>query len=115
MNLLFDTQAFLWWSTDPAKLSRAALAACQDRSIQLILSVVSAWEMQIKLQLCKLTLATPLVLLIERQQQLNNIQVLPVLLPHVSGLATLPPHHKDPFDRLIMAQANAETLVIISA
>jgi PIN domain nuclease of toxin-antitoxin system len=115
MNLLLDTQAFLWWATARDKLSSAALTACQDHANMLIVSVVSVWEIQIKLQLGKLTIASSLERLVENQVQVNRMQVLPVLLPHVHGVATLPSHHKDPFDRLLIAQAVVESLTLVSA
>jgi PIN domain nuclease of toxin-antitoxin system len=115
MNLLLDTQAFLWWSDAPNKLSRPALAALQDPANQLILSVVSVWEVQIKLNAGKLTIASSLEHLIETQQQTNNVQVLPVYLDHVYPLASLPLVHKDPFDRLLIAQAITEELTLVSA
>jgi PIN domain nuclease of toxin-antitoxin system len=115
MNLLLDTHAFLWWCSAPNRLSATALAACQDRNNSLSTSVVSAWEIQIKVQLGKLAIPSALEDLLQHQQQVNNMQVLPVLLPHVYALATLPPHHKDPFDRLIVAQAAVENMMIVSA
>ena len=115
MNLLLDTQVFLWWATAPEKLSGAALTACQDRTNALILSVVSVWEIQIKLQLGKLKIASSIERLVENQVQVNRVQVLPVLLPHVYGLAALPSHHKDPFDRLLIAQASLEGLTIVTS
>jgi PIN domain nuclease of toxin-antitoxin system len=79
-----------------------------------LLSVASAWEMQIKLQLGKLDLRLPLAEVIASQQQSNDIQVLSVALGHVLALQDLPAHHKDPFDRLLIAQANVEEAVLIS-
>ena len=114
MKLLLDTHTFIWWDSNPAKLSAQALALCQDRQNSLLLSVASVWEMQIKLQLDKLKLTLPLSELIESQQQTNHLEVLPVLLPHVLALRHLPAHHKDPFDRLLIAQANVEDVVIVS-
>jgi PIN domain nuclease of toxin-antitoxin system len=70
--------------------------------------------MQIKFQLGKLKLTLPLSELIESQQQTNQLEVLPVLLPHVLALQHLPAHHKDPFDRLLIAQASVEDIVIVS-
>jgi PIN domain nuclease of toxin-antitoxin system len=70
--------------------------------------------MQIKLQLGKLRLTVPLERLIENQQRTNHIEVLPVTLPHVFALKHLPAHHKDPFDRLLVAQTNAEGAVLVS-
>ena len=73
MKLLLDTHTFIWWDSEPGKLFRQALSLCQDRQNLLLLSVVSVWEMQIKLQLDKLKLTVPLADLIESQQQTNNL------------------------------------------
>ena len=113
MKLLLDTHAFIWWDSEPAKLSLQALAQCQDRANNLLLSVASVWEMQIKFQLGKLKLNLPLAEIIASQQQKNNIAVVPVELAHVLALQTLPPHHKDPFDRLLIAQANFEGATLL--
>jgi PIN domain nuclease of toxin-antitoxin system len=114
MRLLLDTHTFIWWDSEPAKLSAQALALCQDRQNSLLLSVASVWEMQIKFQLGKLKLTLPLSELIENQQQTNHIEILPILLPHVLAVQHLPAHHKDPFDRLLIAQANVEDVIIVS-
>lgn len=114
MKLLFDTHAFIWWDSDPSRLSPRVLALCQDRANVLLLSVASAWEMQIKVQLGKLELATPLGELIRRQQEVNGVELLPVALDHVLALHDLPPHHRDPFDRLLVAQANIEKAVLVT-
>lgn len=103
MKLLLDTHAFIWWDSEPAKPSPQVLSLCQDRQNTLFLSAASVWEMQIKLQMGKLKLTLPLAELIESQQQTNNLQILPVLLTHVLALEHLPAHHKDPFDRLLIA------------
>lgn len=115
MKLLLDTHAFIWWDSEPAKLSSQVLALCQDRANTLLLSVASVWEMQIKLQLGKLKLNLPLAELIESQQRTNNIETLPVVLAHVLALQSLPVHHKDPFDRLLIAQANIEGAVLATS
>lgn len=115
MKLLLDTHIFIWWDSEPAKLSPQVLALCQDRTNTVLLSVASVWEMQIKLQLGKLKLTLPLAEIIESQQQRNNIEILPVLLTHVLALQSLPAHHKDPFDRLLIAQANVEEAVLASS
>jgi PIN domain nuclease of toxin-antitoxin system len=114
MKVLLDTHAFIWWDSDPAKLSPQARAACGDRANIVLLSVASAWEMQIKQQLGKLNLRLPLAAVIASQQQINDIQVLPVALAHVLALQDLPAHHKDPFDRRLIAQANVEEAVLFS-
>ena len=114
MKLLLDTHVFIWWDSEPASLSSQALALCQDRANTVLLSVASVWEMQIKLQLGKLKLSLPLAEVIESQERINNIEVLPIILAHVLALQNLPAHHKDPFDRLLIAQANVEGAVLIS-
>ena len=114
MKLLLDTHAFIWWDSESSKLSLQVLNLCQDRANTLLLSVVSIWEMQIKLQLGKLKLNLPLARLIESQQQTNEIEILPIILPHVLELDSLPAHHKDPFDRLLIAQARIEDAILIS-
>jgi len=114
MKLLLDTHTFIWWDSEPARLSLHALALCQDRQNVLLLSVVSVWEMQIKLQLGKLRLALPLKEIIETQQQTNSIEILPVTLAHVLALENLPAYHKDPFDRLLVAQATGLINPLIS-
>ena len=114
MKLLLDTHTFIWWDSEPAKLSASALSACQDQANTLILSVVSVWEIQIKSQLGKLKLNMPLSEIIQSQRQMNNVQILTVELDHVLELQNLPYHHKDPFDRLLIAQANVEDVLLVS-
>ena len=114
MKVLLDTHAFIWWDSEPTKLSARALALCQDPANTLMFSVVSAWEMQIKFQLGKLTLKLPLETVLEGQRQANQLEILPVMLPHVLALQSLPIPHKDPFDRLLIAQAIVEGATLIS-
>lgn len=108
MKLLLDMHTFIWWDSEPAKLSPQVLVLCQDRQNVLLLSVVSIWEMQIKLHLGKLRLALPLKEIVESQRRTNGIEILPITLEHVVALENLPAHHKDPFDRLLVAQAIVE-------
>lgn len=115
MRLLLDTHVFLWVVSAPEKLSTAARSACEDRSNRLVLSVASVWEMQIKVQLGKLRLASSLDRLIDTQRRVNDFQILSVELEHVFALSGLAPHHKDPFDRLLIAQADSENLTLVSA
>ena len=114
MKLLLDTHTFIWWDSAPNKLSPQVLALCQDQSNEMLLSVASVWEMQIKLQLGKLQLKLSLKEVIEGQQQTNNVQVLQITLAHVLALEGLPTPHKDPFDRLLIAQANVESAILVS-
>jgi PIN domain nuclease of toxin-antitoxin system len=115
MKLLLDTHIFIWWADQPEKLSPAALSALEDEANELLLSVASVWEMQIKIQLGKLKLSLPLKELIKNQQETNDLTVSPVTLTNVLALETLPFHHKDPFDRLLIAQSIEEDLTLVSA
>jgi PIN domain nuclease of toxin-antitoxin system len=114
MKLLLDTHIFIWWANQPDKLSQAALSALQDEANELLLSVATVWEMQIKIQLAKLKLSLPLNELVESQQEINNLKILPVALNHVLALDALPYHHKDPFDRLLIAQSLEEGATLVS-
>jgi PIN domain nuclease of toxin-antitoxin system len=114
MKLLLDTHTFLWLDSSPEKLSQTALAACEDPANQLYLSVVSAWEIQIKRQINRLQLGTPLDQMIRGQQSANDLRILPVELQHIYVLDELPLHHNDPFDRLLIAQAKAEQAWLVS-
>ena len=114
MKIILDTHAFIWWDSQQTKLSAKALHLCQDPSHTMILSVASVWEMQIKLQLGKLTVKLPLSEIIAIQQEANRLDILPINLQHVLALDGLPTHHKDPFDRLLVVQANIEGAVLLS-
>ena len=114
MKLLLDTHTFIWWDSEPQRRSQQVLKMCQDPDNVLLASVASLWEMQIKLQLGKLKLNKPLTELVSGQQAINNIEILDVKLEHVLALAKLPSHHKDPFDRLLIAQADIEEAILVS-
>ncbi len=114
MKLLLDSHTFLWWASEPAKLSSTALTLCSDPANSLLLSSASAWEVQIKHSLGKLGLTLPLSTLLA-QQRANGLGILPVTVDHVLLLDTLPYHHKDPFDRLIIAQAIVEGASVVTA
>jgi len=114
MNLLLDTHTFIWWADEPEKLSADALQALEDENNHLLFSLVSVWEMQIKIQLGKMQLSLPLKDLIESQEQANELKVLPVTREHIFALDSLPFHHKDPFDRLLIAQGMVENAIIVS-
>ncbi|MCC6300921.1 MAG: type II toxin-antitoxin system VapC family toxin [Anaerolineales bacterium] len=114
MKVLLDTHAFLWWDSEPERLSEDALVLCENPSTTLLLSAASIWEMQIKIQLGKLKIDLPLADVIEQQQE-NGVEILAVQSSHVLELSNLPFHHKDPFDRLLVAQARVEETAILSA
>ena len=114
MKLLLDTHTFIGWDSEPQRLSQQILNMCQDPENELLVSVASLWEMQIKLQLGKLELNKPLAELVSGQQEINKIDILDVKLKHILALAKLPPHHKDPFDRLLIAQTDIEEAILVS-
>ncbi|MEI9894515.1 MAG: type II toxin-antitoxin system VapC family toxin [Chthoniobacter sp.] len=104
MKLLLDTHAFIWWDGGDARLSPAALAACQSPENTVHLSLASVWELQIKIQLGKLALRIPLSEVLRDQQTRNRLLLEPVELEDILALTTLPSHHRDPFDRMLVAQ-----------
>ena len=114
MKLLFDTHTFIWWDSEPSRLSASVYAACHDSNNQLLLSVASVWEMQIKVQIGKMKLSLPLDDIVAHQVKNNKVRLLPITLPHVLTLDTLPLYHKDPFDRILIAQANTEGATLLS-
>jgi PIN domain nuclease of toxin-antitoxin system len=114
MKLLLDTHAFIWWDSAPAQLSAPALAALRDPANEVWLSVASVWEMVIKCQLGKITLRLPLADVVT-QQQANGVRILPVTLAHTLAVEGLPAIHMDPFDRLLIAQANVENAELVPA
>lgn len=115
MNVLIDTHVFLWLNEAPEKLSASALQLCERSDVRLYLSLVSVWEIQIKQQLGKLSLSTPWQTMIQRQQQDNELKLLPIELSHIEQLQALPAVHRDPFDRLLIAQAIQESMTIVTS
>ena len=114
MNLLLDTHIFIWWNESSALMPQEASVLCQDLDNQLFLSLASIWELQIKQQLGKYQFRLPLQSIIEHHQTLNNLQLLPINLAHIFALQNLPMHHKDPFDRLLIAQQQIENMRLLT-
>lgn len=115
MQLLLDTHTFLWWVSDAPELTGKARKAIADGANVCYLSLASCWEMAIKASLGKLSLATPLEQFIPEQLAANAISLLPIDFRHAARVESLPFHHRDPFDRLLVAQAQTEKLAIVSA
>lgn len=115
MKALLDTQVFLWWISDDPRLSSRASAIITDGENRLFLSAASGWEIAIKVRLGRLTLPEPLETFVPEQMALNAIEGLPIQMSHALHVYTLPDHHRDPFDRLLIAQAQLENLPILSA
>ncbi|MCG3158551.1 MAG: hypothetical protein DKINENOH_05195 [bacterium] len=114
MNLLLDTHAFLWFIKNDASLSLRARGLIEEPENKRLLSIVSLWEIAIKASLGKIVLKLPFDALMPRQLQENDIDLLPIALPHLGLVERLPFHHRDPFDRLIIAQSLVENLPLVS-
>lgn len=113
--MLLDTHAFLWWINDDPRLSEAAREILSDGQREVLFSAASGWEMAIKVGLGKLRVTGSLGSYLSARLLENAIEVLPVSLRHASGVAELPNYHRDPFDRLLVAQAIAEDLAFLTA
>ncbi|MBA4158850.1 MAG: type II toxin-antitoxin system VapC family toxin [Gemmatimonadetes bacterium] len=115
MALLLDTHAFLWFIDDDPRLSPTAAEQIGDPAARVLVSVVSLWEIVIKLGTGKLSLDRSPADLWPESLAANHFEALPVTAEHVLAVAPLPLHHRDPFDRLLLAQAVAEGLQVVSA
>jgi PIN domain nuclease of toxin-antitoxin system len=115
MKLLLDTHSFLWFIVGHSQLSRLARTLIEDPTHQPFLSMASVWEMAIKVSLGKLKIEAPFEAFLAHQLDLNGIELLPIQLRHVALVTTLPFHHRDPFDRLLIAQAQAEQMPVLSS
>jgi PIN domain nuclease of toxin-antitoxin system len=114
MNLILDTHSFLWFIMGSPRLSGNARTLIEEDAHGKRLSTASLWEMAIKLSLGRLTLAEPFGVLIPQQMRVSGIEILNIAIDHLAALTTLPFHHRDPFDRLIIAQAIVEQCPIVS-
>ncbi|HEX5727235.1 MAG TPA: type II toxin-antitoxin system VapC family toxin [Longimicrobiaceae bacterium] len=115
MKLLLDTHALLWFLGGNERLSAQARSAIEDLSNQRLFSMAGAWEVAIKVSLGKLSLHAPFEQLVPGELRANAIELLPILPQHVIALASLPFHHRDPFDRMLVAQATVEGASVVSA
>ncbi len=115
MRLLLDTHALLFWVYEPTRLGAAALRALTDRDNQVFWSVASSWEVAIKVGLGKLELDGPVSEVIPSELLRHGFTLLPIDHAHVLAVSKLPQHHGDPFDRLLVAQAQAEGLSLLTA
>jgi PIN domain nuclease of toxin-antitoxin system len=114
MRYLLDTHAFLWWVLDDERLSAAARKVIADGSNELFLSAASGWEIAIKAGLGRIVLPQhPSEFLVE-QMRVNAIQPLPISMSHALSVMELPPHHRDPFDRMLVVQSKCEAMLLIT-
>src|SRR5438105_2756848 len=115
MRVLLDTHTLIWAFDEPAKLSPFAQATILNPSNERFVSAATAWELAIKVSLQKLTLSMPFRAWFDRAMLDIDADFADITLDHVEVVAALPYHHKDPFDRLIVAQAMIDSMTIISA
>jgi PIN domain nuclease of toxin-antitoxin system len=115
LKLLIDTHCWLWSLTEPERLNSKALAAIRRASNPLYLSAASSWEIAIKFALNKLTLPLPPWEFVPSRMSLQGLQALPIQHSHALRVAELPNHHRDLFDRLLVAQAQLEGLSLLTA
>ena len=114
MRLLLDTHSFLWYIEDDDRLSQTAEQIISDIENEVLLSIGSLWEIAIKYGIGKLSLPCAFGEFISEQLLVNEMEVLPISLPHLATYTELPFHHRDPFDRLLIAQAMAENIPVVS-
>ena len=115
MRLIFDTHTLLWIVTNDSKLSKKAKSLFLNSKNEILFSFVSIWEMAIKINLGRLSIDQSLKEFIKHHIKGNDIKLLSIELNHILLLENLPHHHRDPFDRLLICQAIAENLPIISS
>jgi len=112
--VLLDTHTLLWMLRDSPELSPQARALAANLSNEVLLSVASAWELAIKQALGKLDLGLPFREFTDRAVKVARLSLMPITIEHLSRVASLPLHHRDPFDRLLFAQALTEGVPILS-
>jgi PIN domain nuclease of toxin-antitoxin system len=115
MRYLLDTHTFLWWNMDDVQLSLLAKEIISDSNNEIFFSAASAWEIAIKTARGRLTLPEDPMHFISNRLSLHGFQALPVQIHHAVQVYKLPLHHADPFDRLLIAQSQIESLPLISA
>jgi len=110
-RLLLDTHAFLWWLDDNPKLGKAAREAIADETSLVHVSAATIWEIAIKAQLGKIDPGTDRI---DQEIPANNFVELPISAQHALRAGNLPPHHHDPFDRMLIAQSQVEDLIVVT-
>ncbi len=114
MQILLDTHIFLWFALNDKRLSKETMDRIRDFGNEIYLSIASLWEIAIKSGLGKLTLDAPFVDFVERNVMGEGIMLLEVNVEHLAEVQKLPHHHRDPFDRLIIAQSIVEKLRVLT-
>ncbi len=115
MNLLLDTHAFLWFLVDDLRLRSATRQLVADPLNDVFVSAASAWEIAIKASLGKLVVPPDVATWLPVQLATSRLTPLAITVAHAAAVERLPPHHADPFDRLLIAQARAESLSVVTS
>ena len=115
MKVLLDTHTFLWWITDDPKLSLRVRGIISDGENEIFISAATGWEIAIKSQIGRLKLPDEPQRFILEQMKINGMKSLPIEMRHALHVSTLPTYHQDPFDRILIAQAQMEDLPVLSA
>ena len=115
MNLLLDTHALIWWREGNKKLGRRARAVIERSAAEVRISAATAWEIAVKFQAGRLSLSAPVELWLPAALDHSGFRRLDISVAHALTAGTLPEHHTDPFDRLLIAQAQLETLTIVTS
>jgi PIN domain nuclease of toxin-antitoxin system len=114
MRALLDTHAFLWWIGNDPRLSTRAREIIADDGNAIVLSAVSAWEIAIKASLGRFAIRGDIAAFVNSNVTASGFEVLPLLIEHALRVASLPDHHRDPFDRALVAQAQVEDLALLT-
>lgn len=115
MNIILDTQALLWFLLDDPRLSERGLTSIVDADGVIFVSPASLWEIAIKISIGKYSLPEPFTLFWDKQLLSNDFTLLPITVSQTSRVVNLPFHHRDPFDRLIIAQSLVEEIPVVSS
>ncbi len=115
MRLLLNSHTLIWFFKGDARLSDRVRILIEDENNEKLISIARVWELSIKQSISKLTFTQSIKTFIEQQLRMNDFNLLNITLEHIDGITTLPLHHRDPFDRLLIVQAMIENIPIASA
>lgn len=114
MNILLDTNAFIWFSEDDEKLSNKGRVIIEEENNVIFVSVATFWEIAIKKSIGKLEMTLSIDELYKKALD-NGFEILPILFEHIQQIETLPYYHKDPFDRIIISQSMVEDMTVVTS
>lgn len=115
MKLLLDSQAFLWWRDAPERFSRTTFREIGSADNSVFISIASIWELQLKIMLKKLKMVDSLEFALDVEAEKNGFSILTIEVAHITTLKSLPPIHKDPFDRMLISQSIYEGMSLVTS